>query len=69
MESLNVSIAHGVFTVSPEWRITSWNRAAEQITGFSREEAVIQATLARFDGHRVKTAGPSGSTRPPSCAR
>jgi transcriptional regulator with PAS, ATPase and Fis domain len=40
MESLNVSIADGVFTVSPEWRITSWNRAAEQITGFSREEAV-----------------------------
>jgi PAS domain S-box-containing protein len=34
------SIADGVFTVSPEWRITSWYKAAEQITGFSREEAV-----------------------------
>jgi len=34
------SIADGVFTISPQWRITSWNRAAEQITGFSREEAV-----------------------------
>ncbi len=34
------SIADGVFTVSPEWQITSWNRAAEQITGFSAEEAV-----------------------------
>ena len=34
------SIADGVFTVSPEWRITSWNKAAERITGFSAEEAV-----------------------------
>jgi len=34
------SIADGVFTVSPEWRITSWNKAAERITGFSAEEAI-----------------------------
>ena len=34
------SIADGVFTVDLEWRITSFNQAAEQITGFSREEAV-----------------------------
>ena len=34
------SIADGVFTVDLDWRITSFNRAAEQITGIGREEAV-----------------------------
>ncbi|NLH48984.1 MAG: sigma 54-interacting transcriptional regulator [Myxococcales bacterium] len=34
------SVADGVFTVNDEWRITSWNHAAEGITGFSREEAI-----------------------------
>ncbi len=34
------SIADGVFTVDHERRITSFNRAAEQITGFAREKAV-----------------------------
>lgn len=34
------SISDGVFTVNPEWRITSFNRAAEEITGIDREEAI-----------------------------
>ena len=34
------SIADGVFTVDPEWKITAFNRAAEQITGIPRSEAV-----------------------------
>jgi len=34
------SIADGVFTVDREWRITSFNRAAEEITGFPREQAI-----------------------------
>jgi PAS domain S-box-containing protein len=34
------SISDGVFTVDHEWRITSFNRAAEEITGVPREEAV-----------------------------
>jgi PAS domain S-box-containing protein len=34
------SIADGVFTVGPDWRITSFNRAAEEITGIMREEAI-----------------------------
>ena len=34
------SVADGVFTVDSEWRITSFNRAAERITGIPREEAV-----------------------------
>ena len=34
------SISDGVFTVDSEWRITSFNRAAEEITGVSREDAL-----------------------------
>ncbi len=36
------SVADGVFTVDEGWRITSFNRAAEQITGVSRESAIGQ---------------------------
>jgi len=36
------SIADGVFTVDQEWRITSFNHAAQKITGVSREEAIGQ---------------------------
>ncbi|MDD2464878.1 MAG: sigma 54-interacting transcriptional regulator [Desulfobulbus sp.] len=34
------SIADGVFTVDRNWRITSFNRAAEEITGWVREDAM-----------------------------
>ncbi|HOO55787.1 MAG TPA: sigma 54-interacting transcriptional regulator [bacterium] len=34
------SIAEGVFTVDREWRVTSFNRAAEEITGIPREQAI-----------------------------
>jgi len=34
------SIADGVFTVDREWKITSFNRAAERITGWKREDAI-----------------------------
>ncbi len=34
------SVADGVFTVDAEWRVTAFNRAAEQITGVPREEAI-----------------------------
>ncbi len=36
------SIADGVFTIDEAWRITSFNRAAEQITGVPRAEAIGQ---------------------------
>jgi PAS domain S-box-containing protein len=36
------SISDGVFTVDHTWRIMSFNRAAEEITGISRKEAVGQ---------------------------
>jgi PAS domain S-box-containing protein len=36
------SIADGVFTVDQNWRVTSFNRAAEDITGIKREKALGQ---------------------------
>jgi len=34
------SISEGVFTVALDWRITSFNRAAEEITGIPRQKAI-----------------------------
>ncbi len=34
------SISDGVFTVDSDWRITSFNRAAEEITGIPRRDAI-----------------------------
>jgi PAS domain S-box-containing protein len=39
-EAILESISDGVFTVDGDWRITSFNRAAEEITGISREDAI-----------------------------
>ncbi|MDD3116692.1 MAG: sigma 54-interacting transcriptional regulator [Victivallaceae bacterium] len=36
------SISDGVFTVDGNWRITSFNRAAEEITGIKRKDAIGQ---------------------------
>jgi PAS domain S-box-containing protein len=36
------SITEGVFTVDSNWKITSFNRAAEKITGIPRERAIGQ---------------------------
>jgi PAS domain S-box-containing protein len=34
------SISEGVFTVDGDWRITSFSRAAEEITGIGRRDAM-----------------------------
>lgn len=39
-DSILESISDGVFTVDEYWRITSFNRAAEKITGIPRQEAI-----------------------------
>ncbi len=39
-ESILESISDGVFTVDADWRISSFNRAAEKITGIRRREAL-----------------------------
>lgn len=39
-EAILESISDGVFTVDMEWCVTSFNRAAEEITGVPRKEAI-----------------------------
>jgi PAS domain S-box-containing protein len=39
-ESILESISDGVFTVDLDWVVTSFNRAAEEITGVGRQEAI-----------------------------
>ncbi|NPV93359.1 MAG: sigma 54-interacting transcriptional regulator [Firmicutes bacterium] len=40
LETILDSVADGIFTVDRDWKITSFNRAAEKITGYLKEEAV-----------------------------
>ncbi len=39
-EAILESISNGVFTADKDWRVTSFNRAAEEITGVSRLDAI-----------------------------
>jgi PAS domain S-box-containing protein len=67
-EAILESISDGVFTVDQDWRITSFNRAAEQITGIRREEAlgrscseVFRASMCEGDcalRHTLETGVP-----------
>ena len=41
-EAILESLSDGVFTVDMDWRITSLNRAGEEITGVPREDAIGQ---------------------------
>lgn len=50
------SIADGVFTVDLDWNITSFNRAAERITGVSREEAIGQKCFDVLRGDICESA-------------
>jgi len=42
------SIEEGVFTVNQDWRIMSFNRAAEKITGIPRKEAIGRKCMNVF---------------------
>ncbi len=50
------SIADGVFTIDRDWRITSFNRAAEKITGVSRRRAIGQKCFDVFHANICQTA-------------
>ena len=62
------SVTDGVFTVDREWRITSFNKAAEKITGVSHDEAigsrccdVFRASICETEcalRHTIKTNKP-----------
>jgi len=47
-QSILNSISEGVMTLDKDWKIASWNRAAERITGFHREEVVGQECMKLF---------------------
>ena len=49
------SIADGVFTVDSDWNITSFNRAAEEITGFSRDQAIGRKCFDVFQANICQT--------------
>jgi PAS domain S-box-containing protein len=49
------SISDGVFTVDLEWRVTSFNRAAERITGVKRREALGQRCCEVFRSSMCET--------------
>ena len=49
------SLADGVFTVDRDWRVTSFNRAAEKITGISRIEALGKRCFEVFRANVCET--------------
>src|SRR3972149_1795129 len=50
------SIADGVFTVDQEFNITSFNRAAEKITGIESQEAIGRKCFNIFHANICQTA-------------
>jgi PAS domain S-box-containing protein len=52
------SISDGVFTVDESWRVTSFNRAAEEITGIRREQAIGRPCCEVFRASLCETACP-----------
>ena len=50
------SITDGVFTVDKDFRITSFNRAAEKVTQVTREEAIGQRCCDVFHASICETA-------------
>ena len=42
------SISEGVMTIDKDWKILSWNRAAEKITGYHKEEVLGHECMEMF---------------------
>ncbi|MFO7735430.1 MAG: sigma 54-interacting transcriptional regulator [bacterium] len=55
-ESILESISDGVFTVDLNWNITSFNRAAEKITGISKHDAMGKLCSEVFKSNMCETA-------------
>ncbi len=56
------SISDGVFTVDHDWKITTFNRAAEHITGISRDEALGRYCWEVFRSTMCETGCPLQAT-------
>jgi PAS domain S-box-containing protein len=55
-DSILESISDGVFTVDAKWRVSSFNRAAEQITGIPRDAAIGRRCSDVFRASVCETA-------------
>jgi PAS domain S-box-containing protein len=55
-ESILESISDGVFTVDLNWVVTSFNRAAEKITGISKYDAIGRLCSEVFKSNMCETA-------------
>ncbi len=56
------SMAEGLFTVDSEWRITSFNRAARQMTGWTESEVLGKQCKSIFGGLQCARACPLALT-------
>jgi len=59
------SISDGVFTIDPNKRVTSFNRAAELITGFKNSEAIGQYCFDVFRANICERNAPWTRPSPP----
>ena len=68
-DSILESISDGVFTVDAQWRVTSFNRAAEVITGIPRTEALGRRCSEVFRSSLCEIACPLRQTlgQPQGC--
>ncbi|RJQ68389.1 MAG: PAS domain-containing protein [Desulfobacteraceae bacterium] len=57
-EALFADLPQGSFTIDGQWRIRAFNKAAEQITGFSREEALGRHCWEIFRSDSCRTQCP-----------
>ncbi|NVM24248.1 MAG: PAS domain S-box protein, partial [Desulfobacterales bacterium] len=70
LEAFNANIVHsmdsGLLTLNSEGMISSFNRAAEEITGFKREDLLDKPLASLFpeDVHRIVASGDSPENRP-----
>ena len=60
--SLLDHLAEGVFTINNNWRITSFNQRAEEITGFTREEVLGSNCWDIFRSDLCRTGCPLKAT-------
>lgn len=60
-ETLLDHLADGVYFVDTSGHITYWNKGAERITGYTREDAMRQANQTQFLGHLNGSGEPEAS--------